>query len=161
MARRRFWSLLALALLPILAGAKPCCAEHIAVEYQTVLGGDQTYGRFYMRVRGTENGRLVPVRPTGQQKVDFRIPVSGFGRSLPPLMYHALRDSTHASGDLQNLCFDYPLACTLSTYEMAGGGIGGLDLYGSPGEEPNHRLIAPRRFQPVESVSGDSETSER
>ena len=161
MARRRFSTILALLLLPILAGAKPCCAEHIAVEYQTVLGGDRPYGRFYMRVRGTEDGRLVPIRPTGQQEVDLRIPVSGFGRPLPPLMYHALRDANHASGDLQNLCFDYPLACTLSTYEMAGRGIGGVDLYGPSEEEPDHRLIAPRRFQPDESVSGDSETSER
>ena len=138
----RFWTLLAIMLAPalVLAAAKPCCADHVALEFQTALGGDsEEYGRFYVNYAGS-TANLLPPGPEQRTANGVRVPVSGFGRPVPPLVYHAVQDNNAAGGDLKSLCLSYPLSCTLSSYGLAGGRLGELDLYGDGSESADHRL---------------------
>lgn len=141
MRHRRFWILAAAIAAPALAlAAHPCCAEEVALEYQTALGGDGRYGRFYVNYAGAGGGDLLPVRATSRELNGVRVPVSGFGRPVPPLVYHAVQDDNATAGDLKDLCTSYPLSCTLSGYGLAGGHLGELDLYQEPTEVEHHLI---------------------
>lgn len=150
MHRGALWILVCAIATPVLAlAAKPCCAEHVAVEYQTALGGDGRYGRFYVNYEGASGGNLLPIGATSREVSGVRVPVSGFGRPVPPLVYHAVQDDNASAGDLKDLCFSYPLSCTLSSYGLAGGRLGDLHLYdGNGDQDTDHSLSTsglPRR----------------
>jgi hypothetical protein len=140
MRYNRFWTLLAILLAPafVLAAAKPCCADHVALEFQTALGGDGEYGRFYVNYAGS-SANLLPPGPEERTASGVRVPVSGFGQPVPPLVYHATQQGPANAGDLKELCLSHPLSCTLSSYGLAGGEVGELDLY-QAGSENDHRL---------------------